>query len=210
MLHIVVNIDSRALRMLKLLQWAKNLFKKKESVLENKKINKVAIIIGHGNGDSGAMGWNGMSEFNYNSFVADEIERANTGKEIRIFHRGSSGIAGVAAKAMLWKGDITIEMHLNAFNGKAKGCCVLTLKDDVSIKMGRKFSEAFCKKFNRVMRDGDGVVELEKGDRGHFSLACVNDPAPSILIEPFFIDNEDEHIEMMTYANFLIEWIKEL
>ena len=193
--------------MKKFFKW---LFKKKESVVENKPIKKVAIIIGHGNGDSGAMGWNGMSEFNYNSFVADEIARADTGKEIKLFHRGSTGIGGVAAKAMAWKGDITIEMHLNAFNGKAKGCCVLTLKDQVSIDTGRAYSKAFCKKFNRVMRDEDGVVELVKGDRGHFSLACVNDPAPSILIESFFIDNKDEWIEMMDYANFLIEWIKEL
>lgn len=196
--------------MKRFLKW---IFRKKETTVKNESsvnIKKVAIIIGHGNGDSGAMGWNGMSEFNYNSFVADEISRANTGKEVKLFHRGSTGIAGVAAKAMAWGGDITIEMHLNAFNGKAKGCCVLTLKDQVSIDIGRKFSKSFCEKFNRIMRDGDGVVELSRGDRGHFSLACVNDPAPSILIESFFIDNKDEWIEMIDYANFLIEWIKGL
>ena len=183
------------------------LFKKEVRI---NSIKKVAIIIGHGHNDSGAMGWNGMSEFNYNQFVAEEVARSNTGKEIKLFYRGPSGISGVAKKAMDWKGDITIEMHLNAFNGKAKGCCVLTLKDKISIEYGRKFAQAFCKKFNRVLRDEDGVVELEKSDRGHHSLACVNDPAPSILIESFFIDNKEEWVEPMVYTSFLVEWIKEL
>jgi len=173
-------------------------------------IHKVAIIIGHGAGDSGAMGWNGMSEFNYNSFVAEEVARTSMGKEIKLFYRGDSGIKGVSKKAMAWSPDITIEMHCNAFNGQAKGCCVLTLKDEISIKYGRKFSEDFCKKFGRILRDEDGVVELSRKDRGYFSLSQVDDPPPSILVEPFFIDNKDEWVNPMSYSEFLIDWIRRL
>ncbi len=173
-------------------------------------IKKIVLIVGHGAGDSGAMGFNGMSEFNYNSFVAEEIAKADTGKIIEIVYRGSSGIAGAAKKAMSYKADMTLELHCNAFNKKAEGCVVLTLEDKISIEYGRKFSEAFCKRFNRKIRDVDGVKELKKNERGNYSLALCNDPPPSLLLEPFFIDNPNEWIEPAIYADFLIKWIKDL
>ena len=173
-------------------------------------IKTIVLIVGHGAGDSGASGWNGMSEFNYNSFVAEEIAKANTGKQIEIVYRGASGIKGAAKKAMSYKADMTIEMHLNAFNKTAVGCVVLTLEDKISIEYGRKFSEAFCKRFNRKIRDVDGVKELKKNDRGNYSLALCNDPPPSILLESFFIDNPSEWIDPAIYADFLIEWVKTL
>lgn len=172
-------------------------------------IKKIAVIVGHGNGDSGALGWNGVEEFRFNSEVAEAI-KDRTNKQIQVFYRTSSGIKGVATRAMAWNPDMTLELHLNAFNGKAKGCEVLTLKDKASVDIGKSFSSTFCKKFNRILRDEDGVVELEKKDRGYFSLKCLDDPAPSILVEPFFIDNKEEWIEPKDYAEFLIGWINEL
>ncbi len=202
--------------------WFKNLFKKKIIApvkSEEQKpipsssgeIKKIALIVGHGNGDPGAMGWNDMSEFNYNSFVADEIQRANTGKEIKVFYRGSTGIVGVAAKAVAWGPDLTIELHLNAFNGVANGCEVLVLDGDrVSAKVGEKFAKAFTEKFKRKLRGDLGIKWITSKDRGYTSIKAVSSIKQSILIEPFFIDNKAEWIDPLTYTNFLIGWIKDL
>ncbi len=197
---------------MRLFKWLSYIFKAKEMNDEiNKKIKKVAIIVGHGNGDPGAEGWNGMSEFSYNSYVAEELFKAVKTKELKIFYRGEGGIGEVCKRAMNWKGDITIELHLNAFNCKAKGCEVLSLdKDAISFKPAKDFADKFCKKFSRILRDDDGVMEIKKGDRGHYSLSHLDDPAPSILVEPFFIDNKDEWIDTNDYLKFLTSWIEGL
>lgn len=213
---------------MKFLKWIVSLFNKSETPTSSKPIEqkpvetkplpslgvgikKIAVIVGHGNGDSGAMGWNGMSEFNYNSFVAEMIEQSDTGKEIRVFYRGSSGIVGVAAKAIAWNPDMTLELHLNAYNGKAFGCEVLCLKSDSkSAEIGRSFAANFTTAFNRKMRGEFGIKWIGSSDRGYTSLKAVSSAKYSILVEPFFIDSKDEWIEPSNYADFLIKWIKQL
>jgi len=198
--------------MRKLFKWLSYIFKAKEMNDEiNKPIKKVAIIVGHGNGDSGAIGWNRFAEFDYNVMVAEEIADSDLGKEVKVFYRGSSGIAGVAMKAVAYNPDLSIELHLNAFNGKATGCEVLCLDgDEQSAIVGRSFANAFTQKFNRKLRREKGINWITGADRGHSSLKAVSPIRHSILVEPFFIDTKEEWIEPMTYCNFLKEWIKEL
>lgn len=174
-------------------------------------IQKVAIIVGHGNGDSGAMGWNGVSEFDYNSAVAKSLEISDTEKEIKAFYRSASGITGVAAAAVKWNPDIVIELHLNAFNGKALGCEVLCLQGHTaSGEKARDFAEKFAAKFNRVKRRDNGVNWIASSDRGGLSLKKLSSVQYSILVEPFFIDNKNEWIDQQEYAGFLKEWIRGL
>jgi N-acetylmuramoyl-L-alanine amidase len=172
-------------------------------------IKKIAIIVGHGNGDSGALGWNGVEEFKYNSMVAEEVLKTVTNKEIKVFYRGPTGIAGVAAKAVAWGPDLTLELHLNAFNGKAFGCEVLVLSGDTaSGKVAESFALEFTKKFNRTLRRDKGVNWITSSDRGGASLRAVSSAKYSILVEPFFIDTKSEWVDSMDYArNFLIPWI---
>lgn len=196
------------------------LFKKLKSILSKpaqqsskpkSPIQKVAIIVGHGNGDSGAMGWNGVSEFDYNSAVAKSLEISDTGKEIKAFYRSASGITGVAASAVKWNPDIVIELHLNAFNGKALGCEVLCLEGDLlSGEKAKSFAKLFCEKFNRVKRRDAGVNWISSSDRGGLSLRSLSSTSYAILVEPFFIDNKEEWIDPKEYAAFLKEWIKGL
>lgn len=174
------------------------------------KFKRIAVIIGHGAGDSGAVG-NGTNEFAYHSQVAKALQGLCPQKEIKLFFRDKRGIGGVNDDAEDWGGDLTIELHLNSFNGKAKGCEVLVLSgDDASIKMGQDFANLFCSTYSRIKRDMDGVKELKKGDRGHYSLLLVNDPPPSILIEPFFIDTPSEFIPPEEFTKFLANWINKL
>lgn len=173
---------------------------------------KIAIIVGHGSGDPGATAFDGSAEFDYNRTVAKLIQMATIpGKEIRLFFRDTAGITGVNGKVRLWDDDLSLELHCNSYNGKAKGCEILALSGDKeSILIGQQLAKKFCDRFGRVLRDGDGVKELKRKDRGHYSLALVDDGHPSILLEPFFIDNKDEWVDPTTYANFLIEWLKEI
>lgn len=199
------------------MNWFKKIFKKKESTSIPAKsqavgsIKKIALIVGHGNGDSGAMGWNRFAEFVYNSTVAEEIASSEIGKEIKVFYRGSSGIVGVAMKAVAHNPDLSIELHLNAFNGKAVGCEVLCLDgDEQSAIVGRSFANAFTQKFNRKLRREKGINWITSSDRGYSSLKAVSPIKHSILVEPFFIDTKEEWIEPIAYAEFLKEWIRSL
>lgn len=178
----------------------------------SRKIKKIAIIIGHGHGDTGAPSkWNSpiKVEYDYNKIVAEHLKKTVKSKEIRLFYRGATGITGVNTQVRLWDDDLSLELHCNSFNGKAHGCEILALSGDKeSIKIGQDIAQDFCKRFNRKLRDGDGVKELKKKERGHYSLALVDDGYPSILLEPFFIDNPSEWIDPIVYAEFLREWIE--
>lgn len=180
--------------------------------VSSRNIKKIAIIIGHGHGDSGAAGkWSTPNkiEYEYNKNVAEHLKKTVKSKEIRLFYRGATGITGVNTQVRLWDDDLSLELHCNSFNGKAHGCEILALSGDKeSIKIGQDIAQDFCKRFNRKLRDGDGVKELKKNDRGHYSLALVDDGYPSILLEPFFIDNPSEWIDPIVYAEFLREWIE--
>lgn len=178
----------------------------------SRKIKKIAIIIGHGHGDPGALSkWNSpiKEEYDYNKIVAEHLKKTVKSKEIKLFYRGATGITGVNTQVRLWDDDLSLELHCNSFNGVAHGCEILALSNDKeSIKIGQDIAKDFCKRFSRKLRDGDGVKELKKNDRGHYSLALVDDGYPSILLESFFIDNPSEWIDPIVYAEFLREWIE--
>lgn len=174
-------------------------------------IKKISIIVGHGNGDPGATCWDGTHEYDYNSKVAEIVLSNVDSKLIRVFKRGSSGIAGVGILASAWSPDLTIELHLNAFNGEAEGCEVLVLdKDKESAHVAISFALAFCKKFDRISRRDRGINWIESSDRGYTNLKAVSLVKRSILVEPFFCDTKSEWIPVEVYAQFLVDWIEGL
>jgi len=177
------------------------------------RFNNIAIIIGHGYGDPGAESWDKKrNEFEYNSIVAKYIKENLPDKIVELFFRDKFGITGVNTRVRVWNDDLSIELHCNsASNSNAKGCEILCLgSDKEAIKLGQHLADSFCEKFNRVKRDTDGVKELKKGDRGHYSLTLVDDGQPSILMEPFFINNPNEWIEPLVYAEWLVGELKKL
>lgn len=206
--------------------WIKSLFKKKKASAKEVPIpeqptmedaesfpkKKIAIIVGHGpkGKDGGANTWNGSNEFAYNSLVAEYV-KSKSKHLVKVFYRGSTGIVGVAMEAVAWRPDCSIELHLNSFNGKARGCEVLCLSgDNESAVLGRSFASEFSQKFNRVLRGDRGIKWLASGDRGAASLKAVSPIKQSILVEPFFADNKEEWIEAGEYARFLTDWMDKL
>lgn len=189
---------------------------KKPVLIEGKpsgKIQKIAILVGHGAGDSGAVGWNKVEEHSYNSKVATILSSQNLGKEIKVFYKSKSGgWATTYLEVAKFAPDLSIELHLNAANGKAYGCEVLVLNGQESTaEIGRNFASSFTKKFSRRIRGNQGIKWISSGDRGYGNLVGASVVATwSILVEPFFIDTESEWIDVSEYAKFFAEWIKGL
>lgn len=175
----------------------------------SKKLNKeIVLIVGHSPTDSGAIGWNKVKEFDYNLQVAKMLNKSH-GLEYVV--RGKGGIAGAALEALSKNPDLILEMHLNAHNGKAKGCCALVLKgDEASAVYARKFTKMFCDKFGRVLRGDKGVLWVDKSARGGFSLSVLYPAKAAILLESFFIDNPDEWVSVEDYYKFMVEFIESL
>lgn len=183
----------------------------KPTELENAPIKtgvKIALVRGHGGNDPGASG-NNTNEVAYNSWVMDYVEK-HAIKNLKCF-KGSSSLNAVNLSKS-FNPDIVIQMHLNAFNGEAKGCEVLVVKGDVkSYTLAEKFAKEFTTKFNRTLRrSGDkGKKILGASDRGVTSL-IASGSVIKILVEPFFIDNKNDFVSKEEYAQFLLEWINGL
>ena len=167
---------------------------------------KIALVRGHGGNDSGAIG-NGTSEVEYNTWVMDYVA-ANSTRNLKIFKASSSIDAVLNSRS--FSPDITIQLHLNSFNGQAHGCEVLVLSGDTkSYPIAEKFAKEFTEKFNRKMRGDKGKKILDGGGRGAGSLYATKSGI-KILVEPFFIDNKSDFISKEEYATFLLKFIDNL
>lgn len=190
---------------------------KQEEVKMPKKL-KLAIIEGHGdknkNGsiDTGSVHHDKVTELDYTRECTTllDLRRDEIKHEIKIFRQYPT-VKDCADKVIAWQPDASFELHTNAYNGKAKGCQVNVLSNDApSFKLAKKFSDMFCKKYNRVLRDGDGVLETGRNERGVFNLAVVEALPASVLLEPFFGDNKDEKLSAEEYVSFLIEYFNSI
>jgi N-acetylmuramoyl-L-alanine amidase len=169
---------------------------------------RIALIRGHGGADSGASG-NGTNEVEYNTWVMEFVKKHTT-RNVAIF-LGSNSINAVT-KSKDFKPDVAIQMHLNAYNGTAKGCEVLVVKGDTkSYPIAEKFAKDFTVRFGAVLRrpQDKGKKILTSSDRGIASLVASGN-CIKILVEPFFIDNKNDFIPREEYAKFLLEWIEAL
>jgi hypothetical protein len=115
-----------------------------------------------------------------------------------------------AAKDLITLGcDATIEPHLNAYNGKAHGYEILVLAgDSLSKEYALNIISSYEAKYpERRKRQGDGIKEIKKGDRGYYNLKNSKNAGAkiAILTELFFIDNPDEYMEPIEMSNFLRE-----
>lgn len=202
--------------------WFKNLFKKKQSApVEKNPIDeaikvpkplgpigksKIAILVGHGAGDGGASCWNKMTEHDYNKKVAMIIASRMPNVTI-YFKQKVGGWAPVYAQMALHRPELSVELHLNAYNGKAVGCEVL-ITSEVARSLGERYASMFCAKFNRVMRGAKGIKWLGSGDRGFGNVYSASKVAKkAMLLESFFCDNKNEWIEPEIYAEFLVEFL---
>ncbi len=176
----------------------------------------LAVVVGHSvlGKDPGAKGTGFPSsvvgkmryEVHWNTQLADMIHsRAKEqGLRCEVFTRDRKRLAGIRAayrKVGAWGPKAAVELHFNSFNGAACGTETLyhsspskSWGQEVQGRMHKVFHEAAIGK-NISRPRGPWPDRLLKhrtnGQRGYSSVAALGSSgAPSVLIEPFFGDNE--------------------
>ena len=125
--------------------------------------------------------------------------------------RDVGGVWGAVKR--LFKRGVTasIESHKNAYNKKVGGFEVLYLYDDelskeYALKLVAAFKEAFP---NHTIRRGNGLIPIKKGGRGFNNLKFARKKfRVSLLVEAFFIDNNDDYISPEEMAQFWDNFLK--
>lgn len=196
--------------------------------LNKRKVKKIAegsrsepdmlgLIVGHTRKSPGARNKkHDVYEYHFwDNLVRNEIlEKPDKwpGVRIRVFWRDEYGISGAVGAAVKAGCTALVELHANAFNEQVRGCEVL-VSDNMDLKgtEERVFGRSMAENLNKVMQNplrGEGGLRYrtKKGERGFYNLTRVFD-RPSILIEPFFIDNDEEFLHALAHQKELAEAI---
>ena len=149
---------------------------------------KVILVVGHAKNSPGACNQNlNICEFEFNNRLVEKIdclvdERCKT----EIVYRGT--YQALPDKVNALNPDFVICFHNNAFNSRVTGSEVLYYHKS---KKGRKIASIFQNNLVTELGLNDrGIKAKTSEERGGYMLRYVN--APCIILEPFFIDNDEE------------------
>jgi N-acetylmuramoyl-L-alanine amidase len=160
---------------------------------------KFGIIIPHTKNSPGASSPDKVSEYRYALEMAPTIG-------LKYYTRDEAGVLGAAKNLANWGANASLECHLNAYNGAAKGFEILVLADDTeSARVAELMAEIFKQKYpDRVLRHSNGVKKIKSGDRGYSNLRDAKKAGMKIalLSEAFFIDNPAEWISPEEMGKF--------
>jgi len=149
---------------------------------------KAALVVGHKERSPGA--WNSnfsVTEFRYNfNFVDNLIEYYEGDVELIKVLRKSYKNLPFEINAL--DPDFIISFHCNAFNKKVSG--TETLYYYHSLK-GMEIAKIIQNKMVHALKLHDrGIKPKTVEDRGGYLLKYTK--APCIIVEPFFIDNDED------------------
>jgi N-acetylmuramoyl-L-alanine amidase len=157
-------------------------------------MKKCALVVGHKPHSPGACNESsGICEFELNNELVDLIiSRLSSSVD------PDGGIELVKVLRNTYKGlpddinklepDFVVSFHCNAYNKRASG--TETLFYHKSMK-GKKIAELFQENMLYILElPNRGVKGISVEDRGGNLLRYTN--APCVLIEPFFIDNDND------------------
>ncbi|MBU6303187.1 MAG: N-acetylmuramoyl-L-alanine amidase [Verrucomicrobia bacterium] len=163
---------------------------------------KIAIVVGHNAKAPGAYAPTpiGLSEYDFNNLVADEMIRLSKGtvmgrlggaRPLELFkvHRALSSSYSTeidAAYDQVTRGgaDASLELHFNAAHPGATGSETLSSGGPKSLSLSGHLQRAMVKALARPDR---GIKVLGPTDRGGRSLHAAR--ATAALVEPFFSTN---------------------
>lgn len=150
----------------------------------------VCVIIGHGGNDCGAVNpHTNETELGYNTDLADKVKEELNKYDYRvdIYNRGYNSVENVFLLNKIGY-DVLISLHCNAYNGYANGTEVLYWNTS---KKGQELAQCIQDKVLETLKLTDrGLKPIKNGDRGSYLLRKTN--APCVIIEPFFIDNDED------------------
>lgn len=159
---------------------------------------RVAICVGHSRiGDRGAVSTGNVSEWVYNSEVAEalrwRLERAGVDVDVVSSYPRKTYRAAMKWLADMMRGkgyDCVLELHFNSAGSAANGYEYLFLEGS---KKGRELATCLMSAHQRVVGGGQksrGITPISSGKRGYSFLKLT--PAPAVICEPFFGSNEYE------------------
>lgn len=156
---------------------------------------KVALAIGHGSNDPGAVNddpSNGLKtrEYDYNLYIVPRIVEILKKSELvePILVKRDVPYSQLPAKINALNPKLIIEFHCNAVDNKTAGGTSTLYSGSVKSKpIAAILQTAMLNTFG--LRDR-GLEALSKTDRG--ANLIFNTNAPCFIVEPFFISNEAE------------------
>lgn len=172
-------------------------------------MKKIAIVVGHDRKEQGVYSAPlQTSEYNYNYNVASHLSDV-ADIYYRPLIRGYKSQMEALAKEINPKGyDLVIELHFNAFNGRANGCETVGFEGS---KAGAKYGKLFCKMlsdhYDLINRGHKATVPA---GRGYWFTKLM--AAPALIVEPFFGDHPEaiKFEDTEEYACVIREWLARL
>lgn len=176
---------------------------------------RIAIVNGHTAKAAGARAVApiGKQEYFFNKDLGQRMLKAckALSVEAKMFYRDDIGIQGAYKNALAYKPDLIIELHFNAFNGKASGSEVL-YSDQFDLaglkerELAQLVQKEICKALGFKGHQDRGAKDRPRTKReaGWFNLAQTINVA-SILVEPFFGDNPDDALRAYQHKDELAQ-----
>ena len=161
--------------------------------------NLCALVVGHKKKSPGAKNENNnITEFEFNDDLAVRIEKKVAETEIQRIYRRTYKELPDDINAL--KPGFIVSLHCNAFNKEASGTEVLYYyKSD----MGKKMADVLLKHLTKHLElPNRGIKARTAEDRGGFLLRYTN--APCVIVEPFFIDNDNDLARVQTDMDGLV------
>ena len=152
---------------------------------------KIALVVGHSKNKQGASNKNlNITEFQFNSSLAQGIRDVLIQKDnnihVDIVYRNT--YSGLPKKINDLNPDYVVSLHCNAYNQSASGTETLYYcTSNKGLYMAQRLQKAILEVLKLPNR---GVKPRTRKDRGGYLLQKTN--APCVILEPFFIDNDDD------------------
>ena len=197
-----------------------NILKETAQVAMNLSGKKIIVIdVGHSSTQRGAYNKrDSVFEWEYNTVLADVIKEIFDNKGlinkiglkklsdkyiIKVVGRKEEGLTSLVKTINKMAPDIVVSLHCNAFDTKASGTETLYYFDN---KESKKLAEAVQNEMCRILGLRDrGLKKKTEEEKGGYFLKNIN--CPNIIIEPFFIDNNEDYDIALDKSMYLAEAI---
>jgi len=148
----------------------------------------VALVIGHKKESPGASNKKSkVTEFDFNEPLVKDVACLLEERSVNVSIVYRDTYRDLPAKINKAKPDLIISFHANAFNEIASGTETLYYRGSVK---GQEFAEKIQRAMVQEMKlPNRGCKPRSVDDRGGYLLRYTN--APCVILEPFFIDNDD-------------------
>ncbi len=145
------------------------------------------LVIGHKAESPGKRNTNSnITEFDFNNDLARRIDQNVTGVRIIRVYRRTYILLPEDINTL--NPDFIVSLHCNAFDGTVSGSETLYHHASEKGKLAAEIMQANIVRFLQL-RDR-GIKPKTSEDRGGYLLKYTN--APCIIVEPFFIDKDDD------------------